>query len=254
MRITVWNENVARDPGRRGTCLGHYPDGIHAVIAAGLAAAISGDAEIRTATLQEPEHGLTEEVLATPTCCSGGGTSRTARSPTKSSSAYPARAGRAWACSCCTPGTTRKVFKGLIGTTCALKWRETTGAREPCGRCDQRHPIAQGVCRTRSSSPPGDVREATFRPPRAPTGGSCLHLRRRRGLPCPGVALPAGDAARVPTFSPGDQEYPVYHHPDIRRAGERSRGCAANDRAHAADRGSAPTGLVVEHAGVKNHR
>ena len=60
IRVTVWNEfqheKVNEFIG------GIYPDGIHGAIAEGLR--LHGFSSVRTATLDEPEHGLTEEVLA----------------------------------------------------------------------------------------------------------------------------------------------------------------------------------------------
>src|SRR5207302_5823193 len=60
-RVTVWNEfrQERSDPAVRAV----YRDGIHAAIADGLRAS-GADVEVRTATLDEPEHGLTEAVLA----------------------------------------------------------------------------------------------------------------------------------------------------------------------------------------------
>src|SRR5437016_8062145 len=59
-RITVWGEyrHELRNPavGRL------YPDGMHGAIAAGLRE--HGFSRVRTATLDEPEHGLTGAVLA----------------------------------------------------------------------------------------------------------------------------------------------------------------------------------------------
>ena len=62
MRVTVWGENVheQRDESVRT----HYPEGMHTTIAGALRDLLGGTAEIRTATLQEPEHGLTETTLA----------------------------------------------------------------------------------------------------------------------------------------------------------------------------------------------
>ena len=63
MRITVWNENIHETRGDE-IVRGNYPEGIHGAIAAGLREHFDGpDDEVRTATLQEPEHGLTAEVL-----------------------------------------------------------------------------------------------------------------------------------------------------------------------------------------------
>ena len=58
MNITVWNEfaHEKSDPKVKAI----YPDGIHAVIAAFLRDA---GHEVRTATLDDPECGLTDEVL-----------------------------------------------------------------------------------------------------------------------------------------------------------------------------------------------
>ncbi len=59
IRVTVWNE--FRHEQRKPTVQEHYPQGIHTVIAAAIRRA---DVEVRTATLDEPEHGLTQDVLA----------------------------------------------------------------------------------------------------------------------------------------------------------------------------------------------
>src|SRR5271154_1527005 len=56
----VWNENVHERKNPAGAQ--NYPDGMHGGIAALLAA--DGNIAAATATLQEPEHGLTEARLA----------------------------------------------------------------------------------------------------------------------------------------------------------------------------------------------
>ena len=55
VRVTVWNENVHehRDEDVRV----RYPDGIHGAIRAGVERHLP-DAVVRTATLDQPEHGL----------------------------------------------------------------------------------------------------------------------------------------------------------------------------------------------------
>ena len=57
--ITVWNEH-RHEP--QNEFIGNlYPNGIHGAIAEGITEHL--EAEIRCATLDEPEHGLTVEVL-----------------------------------------------------------------------------------------------------------------------------------------------------------------------------------------------
>ncbi|MBU3537017.1 ThuA domain-containing protein, partial [Alkalihalobacillus clausii] len=57
MNVTIWNEfrHEQKDEAVRSV----YPDGIHQVIADFL----GKEHQVSTATLDEPEHGLTEELL-----------------------------------------------------------------------------------------------------------------------------------------------------------------------------------------------
>lgn len=59
IRVTVWNEyqHERQEPAIAAV----YPEGIHGAIAAFLGQ--ETDFTVRTATLEEPECGLTEEVL-----------------------------------------------------------------------------------------------------------------------------------------------------------------------------------------------
>lgn len=58
-KVTVWNEFRHEKESEEVAAI--YPDGIHGQIAKFLTA--SG-LDVKTATLDEPEHGLTEAVLA----------------------------------------------------------------------------------------------------------------------------------------------------------------------------------------------
>ena len=61
-RVVVWNEFVhEHEAGHPAGKI--YPTGIHGAIAEGLKA-YDGSMTVKTATLQEPEHGLSEAVLA----------------------------------------------------------------------------------------------------------------------------------------------------------------------------------------------
>src|SRR3954464_3640009 len=58
-RVTVWNEFRHEKDDLQVQSL--YPDGIHSTIAKALGG--NTDFTVRTATLDEPEHGLTQDVL-----------------------------------------------------------------------------------------------------------------------------------------------------------------------------------------------
>jgi len=57
--VTVWNEYVHEQEYDKVADI--YPNGIHGTVAEALE---ERGFETQTATLEEPEHGLTEEVLA----------------------------------------------------------------------------------------------------------------------------------------------------------------------------------------------
>ncbi|HRX42237.1 MAG TPA: trehalose utilization protein ThuA, partial [Clostridia bacterium] len=59
IKVTIWNEY--RHEKKSEVVRNLYPNGIHGAIADALA--VDGDFMIRTATLDEPEHGLPEDVL-----------------------------------------------------------------------------------------------------------------------------------------------------------------------------------------------
>src|SRR4051794_4753820 len=61
VRVTVWGENVHE---RNEPAVGAiYPDGMHTTIAAALATLLGDRVRVRTARLNQPEHGLTAQVL-----------------------------------------------------------------------------------------------------------------------------------------------------------------------------------------------
>ena len=59
INVTIWNE--FRHEKEHEAIRKIYPEGIHGAIARGIAA---DDLNIRLASLDEPEHGLTDEVIA----------------------------------------------------------------------------------------------------------------------------------------------------------------------------------------------
>ena len=211
MRITVWNENVHESRGD-AVVLGHYPDGIHTAIAAGLASSFP-DAEIGTATLQDPEHGLTEAVLAdTDVLLWWGHIAHGEVADAVVERVYQhVQAGMGLLV--LHSGHYSKIFQRLLGSTASLLWRNDA-ERELVWTIDHTHPITQGV--------PDPIvipqQEMYGEPFDIPVPDELLFVSSFSGGEVfrSGVTYRRG-LGRIFYFSPGDQEYPVYHQSEIQR-------------------------------------
>jgi trehalose utilization protein len=140
IRVTVWNEfqHEKKDEAVRKV----YPDGIHKVIAAALQAAPG--IEARTATLDEPEHGLTEAVLAETDVLTWWGHMAHDKVDDKIVARVQQRVLDGMGLVVLHSGHFSKIFKKLMGTGCDLKWRED-GKKERLWVVDPGHPIADGL-------------------------------------------------------------------------------------------------------------
>ncbi|MHC5057378.1 MAG: ThuA domain-containing protein [Planctomycetota bacterium] len=140
IRVTVWNE--FRHEKSHDAVKAVYPDGMHKVIAECLAA--EPDMEVRTATLDEPEHGLTDDVLDSTDVMLWWG--HMAHNEVKDEIARKVQK-RVWQGMGLVPlhsAHMSKPFRFLMGTGCMLKWREV-GERERLWVVEPGHPIVEGV-------------------------------------------------------------------------------------------------------------
>ena len=140
VRVTVWNEfrHEKTDEHIRQV----YPKGIHGAIADYLEAQPGISAQ--TATLDEPEHGLTEAVLAATDVLIWWGHQAHAAVEDAIVDRVHARVLNGMGLICLHSSHFSKIFKKLMGTTCNLKWREI-GENERLWVVDPSHPIAAGV-------------------------------------------------------------------------------------------------------------
>ena len=158
IRITVWNEfRHERDVKHPSRTV--YPDGMHAVIAKALAA--EPDFEVRTATLDEPEHGLSKETLEATDVLTWWGHAAHGEVKDEIVERVQQRVVLGgMGLIVLHSGHFSKIFKKLMGTTCELRWREI-GEKERIWVVEPSHPIA--APRTRSiapnRSPAGALRE-----------------------------------------------------------------------------------------------
>src|SRR3954467_4426748 len=121
VRITVWGENVheRNEPAVREI----YPEGMHATIAAALAELLGDTAEVRTATLDEPEHGLTDEVLAATDVLTWWGHIAHDQVAEGIAARAPDAVLGGMALLVLHSAHYSKILKRLLGTSCSLRWR-----------------------------------------------------------------------------------------------------------------------------------
>ncbi|WP_312413795.1 ThuA domain-containing protein, partial [Shinella sp.] len=140
IRTIVWGENIHEQTNAIVRSI--YPDGMHNTIAD----ALNRDAAIQatTATLQEPEHGLSEERLAETDVLLWWGHKDHGAVDDAVVERVARRVWEGMGLLVLHSGHFSKIFKRLMGTPCALKWREA-GERERLWVINPRHPIAEGL-------------------------------------------------------------------------------------------------------------
>lgn len=138
MKVTVWNEN--KHEKEIPSILEMYPGGLHAYIASFLK---DDDVEVRTATLDDEECGLTEEVLAETDVLVWWGHMAHHLVPDEIVERVKKYVLMGMGLVVLHSGHHSKIFRALLGTTCNLKWRDN--AKERIWVVKPNHPIAAGV-------------------------------------------------------------------------------------------------------------
>lgn len=139
VKVTVWNEFLHEKVHEEVKAV--YPDGIHNALAKGVAA---GDIEVATATLEEPEHGLTEERLNNTDVLIWWGHMGHDKVDDAIVERVQQRVLDGMGLIVLHSGHFSKIFKKLMGTGCDLKWREAD-EKERIWVVNPAHPIASGL-------------------------------------------------------------------------------------------------------------
>ena len=139
IHVTVWNEY--RHEKKNPEIAAIYPEGIHGAIAKYLR---TQGLDVSTATLDEPEHGLTVEVLAKTDVLIWWGHMAHGDVSDAIVERVKERVLAGMGLVVLHSGHFSKIFKSLMGTTCNLKWREI-GEKERIWVIEPGHPIAQGL-------------------------------------------------------------------------------------------------------------
>jgi len=140
IRVTVWNE--FRHEKQDEEVKRIYPEGIHIVIAKHLNTQKGITA--RTATLDEPENGITDEVLNDTDVLIWWAHMAHNEVSDKVVEKIKGRVLEGMGLICLHSAHLSKIFRSLMGTKCSLRWREL-GEKERLWNVEASHPITEGI-------------------------------------------------------------------------------------------------------------
>jgi trehalose utilization protein len=211
IRVTVWNEGIHEKRSPKVAAI--YPFGIHGAIAEGLR--LYPDFQVRTATQEEDEHGLTEEVLQQTDVLTWWG--HLAHKDVRDDvveRVYRRVVSDGMGLIVLHSGHHSKLFRKLTGTSADLKWREHERENERIWIIDPSHPVSAGLPQwidiereemygERFDIPQPDhlVMISWFKGGEVFRSGCCFH--RGQG--------------KIFYFRPGHETFPTYYHAQVRQ-------------------------------------
>jgi trehalose utilization protein len=207
IRVVVWNEHRHEKMDKEIAKL--YPEGMHGALAKHLRA--QADMQVRTATLDEPEHGLTDALLGSTDVLAWWGHMAHEEVRDEIVERVQRRVLGGMGLIVLHSAHFSKIFRKLMGTTCDLKWREI-GENERIWVVEPGHPIAAGLreCidleheemygeRFDIPAPDELIFVSWFKGGEVFRSGCCFH--RGKG--------------RIFYFRPGHETFPTYHNPEV---------------------------------------
>ncbi|MBQ9543622.1 MAG: ThuA domain-containing protein [Clostridia bacterium] len=208
IRVTVFNEFIHEKDERIKKV---YPEGIHGAIKTSLEK--DERFSVRTATLEMPQHGLTEEALENTDVLFWWGHMAHAKVSDEVAERVKDRVLDGMGLVVLHSGHLSKPFVKLMGTCCRSKWREND-EKERIWVIEPSHPIAVGLPefielekeetygeRFEIPTPDEVVFISWFSGGEVFRSGCCF----RRGL------------GKIFYFRPGHEEYPTYYREDVGR-------------------------------------
>lgn len=208
IRVTIWNEY--RHERHSEEVAKIYPEGIHAALAAALG---KENFVVRTATLDEPEHGLSKEVLEDTDVLIWWGHQAHGEVRDDIVDRVHRRVLEGMGLIVLHSGHFSKIFQRLMGTTCALKWREGND-HERLWVVAPGHPIVEGVgeyIELKQEEMYGEFFDI-------PQPEALIFVSWFSGgeIFRSGCCYTRGQG-RIFYFRPGHETFPTYHHPQIQK-------------------------------------
>ena len=139
IRVTVWNEFVHERELPEIAAV--YPDGIHGAIREFLET--NEDIEVKTATLDEPNQGLSRDLLANTDVLIWWSHAKQEEVTDENVRLVQSEVQKGMGLIALHSAHYSKIMRQILGTPMTLKWREHDTEKLWC--IDPSHPIAQGV-------------------------------------------------------------------------------------------------------------
>jgi len=210
IRVTIWSEY--RHEKKNPEVGKLYPKGMHEAIAEHLRK--DKNLEVRTATLDEEEHGLSEEVVKNTDVLTWWGHMAHAECRDLVVERVFHRVLSGMGLVVLHSGHFSKIFQKLMGTTCNLKWREGKNEREVLWVTRPGHRILEGID-DHFVIPQEEMYGEYFDIPEPETtflissfsGGEVFRS---------GCTWTRGQG-RIVYFRPGHETFPTYYNPNVLR-------------------------------------
>lgn len=209
LRVTVWGENIHER--KSAIVRSIYPDGMHTTIAEGINE--KREFDVQTATLQQPQHGLTKAILEQTDVLVWWGHAAHAKVNDRVVERVLTRVWQGMGFIALHSAHYSKPFKRLMGTTCSLTWREA-GEKERLWVCNPGHPIARGIDRY-FEIPNTEMYGEPFAIP-TPDENVFISWFEGGEVFRSGCTWKRGNG-KIFYFRPGHETYPIYFHPTVRQ-------------------------------------
>lgn len=231
LRVTVWHEH--RHEKTIPAVAEIYPDGMHTAMNSAIEEHLGPGVAVRTALLDDQDHGLTDEVLASTDVMTWWGHCAHGEVRDEIVEKVHGRVLGGMGLVVLHSGHYSKIFRKLMGTTCSLRWREAN-EKERLWCVNPGHPIADGLDDEYFEIEHTEMYGELFDIPQPDelvfiswfAGGEVFRS---------GCVWTRGKG-RIFYFRPGHETLPIYHDATVRRV-------LANGVAYVAPRSGAPVRL-----------
>ncbi len=209
IRVTIWNE--FRHEKTEENVKKLYPNGLHATIKEALEKLAPNEYEIRLASLEMPEHGLTDEVLNNTDVLLWWGHCRHNDVDDAIAAKVVDHVHRGMGFIALHSSHLSKPFVKLMGTPCTLRWR-CADEKARMWKVNRIHPITKGL----PDSFELEAEEMYGEPFLIPTPDDLLWVTWYEGGEiCRSACTYERGFGKVFYFQPGHESCPSYHNPYV---------------------------------------